>query len=108
MLALSVVIISSCKKDDNLTPSNLAGTTWKSDDNENIIEFISKSQVNYYWTDYFGGSSDSVEENGIYTLTDNKIVIDFGYGDGDLMNGIIEGNSITFVYDGEIIIVKKQ
>lgn len=108
MVILSVVIFS-CKKDDkSLSPSDLTGTKWITDDKMESIEFISKTQVNYYWQDYFQGKYHPQVENGIYTITENKIVIDFGYGDGDYMNGILEGNTITFAYDGEVFIVKKQ
>lgn len=110
MVILSVVI-SSCKKDDkDLTPTDLSGTKWITDDNEQSIEFISKTQANYNWTDhviaYGAWQSYTIVEHGMYTINKSDIVLDFG--NGDTMKGVIEGNSMTFVYDGDVFIVKKQ
>lgn len=102
-----LAMFSSCKKDDNNpSPDNLAGTTWISDDEESSVEFISKTQFQFNWIDTFRGGKYPQEEDGIYSIDKNKIIFDFG--DGDPMNGIIDGNSISFVWIGEVIIVKKQ
>lgn len=102
-----LIVASSCKKNDSdPSPENLAGTKWISDDKESSIEFITQTQFQFIWTDYFNGGKYPQEENGIYTVDKNKIIFDFG--DGDPMNGIIESNTITCVWLGDVIVVKKQ
>lgn len=107
LIVIFSLTILSCSKEDELTPDNLAGTIWISDDKESSVEFISKTQFKFKWTDYYGYDEKyQFTENGIYTVNKNNITFDFG--DDEPMNGIIDGNSISFVWIGDVIVVIKQ
>jgi hypothetical protein len=108
IIFLATIAIVSCKKDDNdvLSPEMLAGTKWMTDDKETSVEFKSKIEVTYIWTDHWNGMTDEVDNDGLYSINGNNITLDFG--DNYTVKGIYEGSSITFVDDGETFVVKKQ
>lgn len=107
-LILFVIIATvSCKKDEEVFgPEMLTGTKWATEDNETSVEFKSKIEVLYIWTDHWGGMTDEVENEGLYSVDGNNITLDFGNDYN--VKGVYEGSTITFVDDGETFTVKKQ
>ena len=108
-LILIVILSTSCSKDDDISPENLVGTIWLSDDLENRLEFTSEVACKYTWTDYVLYNSKvgyPQEEDGIYTIDGDKINFDFGYE--DITTGVINENSISFTWIGNVVVVKKQ
>ena len=108
IIILATLAIVGCKKDDEdvLRTEMLAGTKWMTDDKETSVEFKSKILVTYIWTDHWQGMTDEVNNDGLYSINGNNISLDFG--DSYIVNGVYDNNSITFVDDGVVFIVKKQ
>jgi hypothetical protein len=110
-LVLTVVVFSSCKKDDDFTnPDNLVGTEWKSldtdysDEEYYLFKFNSKTIVEE-WTKNSDETKLYNEMSGTYTISGNKITIDFGYTP---LEGVIEGKTMNFAYDGGVVAFTKQ
>jgi hypothetical protein len=104
IILLATIAIVSCKKDDNdvLSPEMLAGTEWRTDDNNTSVEFKSNTKVTYNYQDPRGmGYSD----DGLYSIYGNNITLDFG---DFIVNGVYEISSISFVHNGKTFVVKKQ
>ncbi len=101
MIIYSLMILS-CGKDDDLTPDDLAGTKWLTDDKETGIIFTSKNEVTY---EYYDSGSTVFSDDGFYSVVGNNITLDFS---GYVVTGVRDGNSITFIDDGWKFIVKKQ
>lgn len=105
-----LVVFSSCKKDDDINPDNLAGTEWKSlntdyDDEEYyLFKFTSKTIVEL-WIKNEGDPKLYEEMDGIYSITGSNITIDFGYED---ITGVIEGKTMSFASDGSVVVFTKQ
>lgn len=108
VILLVTIAVVSCKKDDAdvLSPEMLAGTKWMTDDKETSVEFKSKIEVIYIWTDHWNGMTDEVDNDGLYSINGNNITLDFG--DNYTVKGVYDNSSITFVDDGETFVVKKQ
>lgn len=110
-LVLSSIILSSCNKDEDYTdPDNLAGTEWKSLDTEYsdeeyyLFKFTTKTIIEM-WIKYEDDTKVYNEMSGIYSILGNAITINF---DGDPVTGVIDGNTMNFAYDGEVITFKRQ
>lgn len=112
-LTLMVFLLSSCKKNEDFTnPANLTGTSWKSDNmgttsapDYMMLKFISKTTVEVWFKSY-GDATFTMDSSGIYTISGNSITIDIG--DGHPTTGGIDGNTMTFVENGETIKFTKQ
>ncbi len=95
------VAISSCKK-ESITPDTLAGTIWKSDDNYVRLEFTSTTQLKFI----LPGEEPSLQvAPAIYKIDKSNIIISSDWFDD--INGVIDGNTITFAF-GRVCVVKKQ
>lgn len=106
-----LAVFSSCKKDDDFTnPDNLAGTEWKSldtdyeDEEYYLFKFTSKTIVEE-WTKYKDETKLYNEMSGTYSISGNKITIDFGYTP---LAGVIEGKTMNFAYDGAVVVFTKK
>lgn len=112
-LTLMVFFLSSCKKNEDFSnPANLAGTSWKSDNvgtsaepDYIMLKFISKTTVEV-WFKYNGETTFTMDSSGIYTISGSSITVDIG--DGYPITGAIDGNTMTFVDNGETIKFTKQ
>jgi hypothetical protein len=105
-------IFTSCSK-DYTNPTNLSGTTWKSDKNSyneyEVLKFTGKTTVELY----FGDDNDKLEltSRGSYSLDEKNITIIWTYNLSETEFGVIDGKTLT-IYDpwgdGVDIIYKLQ
>ena len=114
ILMLVALLSSSCSKDDDYTdPKNLSGTEWKyilpqdewEDEEYHLLKFVSTTKFEF-WIKYVDNTELEKETTGLYSVSGNNIALDYG---GDyLETGIIEGNTLSFSYDGEVLVFRKQ
>jgi len=118
-LFLIFTLFLSCSKKNNLTNSDLTGTTWKSNYIGHLITLSDGSS--YYYPDYkklnFTANNayyeyDMVHNSneymmsgaGFYAIKGNQITLN----SAGLYTGTINGNTISIVIDGVSIIYTKQ
>ena len=112
-LTLIAILFSTCKKDeDSASSDSLIGTSWRSDNLGTtaqpiymMLKFTSKSTFEIWYKEY-GDTAYTLDSNGVYTISGGKITLDIG--DGIPVAGSIEGNTMTFVDDGDLIKFTKQ
>jgi len=109
-IVLLTVVISSCKKDSNSDPSNLAGSTW--------VSHTSIDDQNYVYTIKFTSNTVcslsavvtgvSISLTGTYTYEPPNVTLDFQGSEGGTLTGTINGKSMTLTDSGEDLVFTKQ
>ncbi|HZK95254.1 MAG TPA: hypothetical protein VFC67_13685 [Prolixibacteraceae bacterium] len=105
-LVLTTVACSSCsKKDDLATPTDLSGTSWKTNNLGTIaypeylmLKFPSKTSAEE-WSKFESGTIFTQYHAGVYSLNGNQITINFGDGP---TTGTIKGETITIAENGTL------
>ena len=108
-LVLTTVIFSSCsKKDDLAIPTDLSGTSWKTDNLGTaaspeylMLKFPSKTSAEE-WSMFASETIFTQYHAGVYSLNGNQITINFG--DGPTI-GTITGKTITIAENGTLTAV---
>lgn len=112
IVALIAIMFCACSSDDDDSSNFLEGTTWVSNEGEQIftLEFQKNTAKFIYQYDDNGdgifGADETKEESVVnYSLDGNNITIKDG---GKTANGTITGNKMVISSDGDSITYYKK